>query len=217
MSQFYVAILEANSEGEVFATIPDLPGVNAAAATEQEALILAIEFANDYVRDLVEDGHPVPTSHELTAVERDPEAQELGRALIPVEVPGKSVKISISIDEALLKRADRSAEREGLTRSAFIAEALGARLRMMRPKTMEEVLPIDEPGGSALDLLKHGMAVIRGGPMLMVPVGDEGNILKTMTDALDQSSKRLKEQVDRIRMIERSPKSSKRARPTTHG
>jgi predicted RNase H-like HicB family nuclease len=94
MSQFYVAVLEANSEGEAFVSVPDLPGVNAAAATQQEALNLAIEFANDYVRDLVEDGHPVPGPRSLDDIERDPDAEEIGRALIPVEVPGSAIAIS---------------------------------------------------------------------------------------------------------------------------
>ena len=94
MSRFYVALLERNSEGEIFVSVPDLPGVNAAAATEQEALNLAIEFANDYVRDLMVDGHPVPAPRSVTDIERDSEVQEIGRALIPVEVPGVATSTS---------------------------------------------------------------------------------------------------------------------------
>ena len=74
MSEFYVAVLETNNEGEFFATVPDLPGVNTAAATKIEALSLAIEFANDYVRDLVEDGHKVPPARDIAEVEHDPDA-----------------------------------------------------------------------------------------------------------------------------------------------
>lgn len=129
MSEFYVAVLARNSEGEIFATIPDLPGVNSAAATEREALSLAVEFANDYVRDLIAEGHDVPTARALLAIPIEAEDEEIGRALIPVEVPGKSVKISISIDEALLTRIDRAAERTGLTRSGFIAAATEDRIR----------------------------------------------------------------------------------------
>jgi predicted RNase H-like HicB family nuclease len=129
MSEFYVAVLETNSEGEFFATVPDLPGVNTAAATKKEALSLAIEFANDYVRDLVEDGHKVPDAHDSDEIEHDPEVHEVDRALIPVEVPGKSVKISLSIDEALLIRADRTAAKAGLTRSGFFAAAVEGKIR----------------------------------------------------------------------------------------
>ena len=129
MSEFYVAVLETNSEGEFFATVPDLPGVNTAAATKKEALSLAIEFANDYVRDLVEDGHKVPPARDSDESEHDAEVHEAGRAMIPVEVPGKSVKISVSIDEALLIRADRAAAKVGLTRSGFFAAAVENKIR----------------------------------------------------------------------------------------
>lgn len=140
MSEFYVAILARNNEGEVFATVPDLPGANSAAATESEALKLVIEFANDYVRDLVEEGHEIPKARTLAAIPIDPEDKEIGRALVPIEMPGGTVKISISIDVALLARADRAATEEGLTRSGYIAGSLAARLRMMRPVADEKVL-----------------------------------------------------------------------------
>ena len=140
MSEFYVAILEANSEGEFFVTVPDLPGVNAAAATRLAALELAIEFANDYVRDLVEEGHAVPPARDLAEVERDPEMREVGRALIPVEVPGRSLKISLSIDQALLTRADRAAARVGLTRSGFFAAAVEEKIRESAPSSRERRL-----------------------------------------------------------------------------
>jgi predicted RNase H-like HicB family nuclease len=129
MSVFYVAALARNSEGEIFATVPDLPGVNSAAATRGEALAFAIEFANDYVRDLLAEGHEVPAARDIDDIPIEEEDEEIGRALIPVELPGKSVKISISIDEALLVRIDRAAERTGLTRSGFIAAATEDRIR----------------------------------------------------------------------------------------
>ena len=142
MSEFYVAIIETNREGELFVTVPDLPGVNAAAVTRREALELAVEFANDYVRDLIEEGHAVPPPRDLAEIERDPEVREIGRALIPVEVPGKSLKISLSIDQALLTRADRAAARVGLTRSGFFAAAVEEKIRDSAPSGRERgVLP----------------------------------------------------------------------------
>ncbi len=90
MSEFYVAILAKNSEGEIFATVPDLPGANSAAATEREALALVIEFASDYVTDLVADGHDVPPARSLSEIDLDPEDNEISRALIPVNVPARA-------------------------------------------------------------------------------------------------------------------------------
>lgn len=183
MSQFYVAVIESNSEDKIFVTIPDLPGVNAMGNTEQEALALAIEFANDYVRDLVEDGHPVPEPHSLSEVERDPEAQGFGRALIPVEVPGTTVKISISIDEALLKRADRAAESEGLTRSAYIADALRNRLSAMRMVPNEERVSLSY--GSLGEMKTGSGAVTNYGPMLVVPGEKRSTIKEIMEDLIE--------------------------------
>ena len=131
------------SEGELFATLPDLPGVNVTGETEGEVLALAKEFADDYVRDLVEDGHPVPKprSYEQLLKDEPRDKSEMTRAFIPVEVPGKSVKISLSIDEALLARADRAAEDEGLTRSGFIAAAIDTRLRARTAHGSRECIP----------------------------------------------------------------------------
>jgi predicted RNase H-like HicB family nuclease len=132
---WYVAILEKNSEGLVFATIPDLPGVNASGNTRAEALALVTEFAADYVRDLVDDGHAVPDARDIDDIKVDPDVTEIGRALIPVDVPGRSMKISLSIDEALLKRVDRAAAKSGMSRSGFFAAAVEARARATSART----------------------------------------------------------------------------------
>jgi len=142
---WYVAILEKNSEGLVFATIPDLPGVNASGATKAEALALATEFAADYVRDLVDDGHPIPEPRDIDNIEVDLSAPEIGRALIPVDIPGRTVKISLSIDEALLKRVDRAAAKAGTSRSGFFAAAAETRiattsLEMARTRVREAMI-----------------------------------------------------------------------------
>jgi predicted RNase H-like HicB family nuclease len=136
MSDFYVAAIETNSEGEFFVTVPDLPGVNAAAANRLAALELAVEFANDYVRNLVEEGHAVPPARDLAEIEPDPEVREVGRALIPV----RSLKISLSIDQALLTRADRAAAWVGLTRTGFFAAAVEEKIRESAPSSRERRL-----------------------------------------------------------------------------
>ncbi len=180
MSEFYVAILERGGGGEIFATIPDLPGVNAAASSEREALALAIDFANDYVRDLLADGHDVPPARDIDAIEHDPEAPELCRALIPVDVPGQTVKISLSIDEALLTRADRAAGKAGMSRSGFFAAAVldriaaTAKARSWADADVARALnvlreegiafgPKASPGAAAKRPVKHSRTVRRAG------------------------------------------------------
>lgn len=134
---WYWAVIEKTDEG-YFAHLPDLPGPTARGDTDKEALVLLAEFADDHVDDLVADGHPVPAASNQP--ERDPEVEEWGRAIVPIEVPGTTVKVSLSIDQALLKRIDQVAERVGETRSGFIA---GAALQRIRAETKGVIAAAD--------------------------------------------------------------------------
>jgi hypothetical protein len=55
-----------------------------------------------------------------------PEVDEAARLLVPVELPGRAVRANVTIEEALLARIDAAAAARGMTRSAFLARALGA-------------------------------------------------------------------------------------------
>jgi predicted RNase H-like HicB family nuclease len=159
MSEFYVAIIERNSEGRIFATVPDLPGVNAMADNEHDVLTLAVELANDFVEDYVDLDHEFrsPRSYEEVLAAEPRGQNELTRALIPVEVPGKSVKVSLSIDEALLARLDKAAEGVGETRSGYVA---GSVLRRMRQETKDTPLGLLRAleGVSLRDAVQAAMA-----------------------------------------------------------
>lgn len=125
----YVAVIERNAEGRFFAHLPDLPGATAAGSTAGEALRNLSDIAADHLADLANDGEDIPEPTDFDAVPRDPEVEEHARALVTVEAPGRTVKISLSIDEGLLKRVDHAASKAGLTRSGFFADACYQRLR----------------------------------------------------------------------------------------
>lgn len=146
-TNWYFASLEENSTGDIFAFLEDLPGVTAAGKSVAEALRYLTEFAADHVRDLADSGEFIP---EPTPWEKLP-AQEptvFARVVVPVEMPGKSVKISISIDSAVLARADRAAEAVGDTRSGFFAAAVSERAQkvLYPPFDQEAVAKVIEVG-----------------------------------------------------------------------
>lgn len=124
----------AKHAGQFWITLPDFPGVNVATATLEEGVQLAAEFAADHAKALIEDGQAMPTVTKHDDIEAI--ADECGRVLIGVDIPGKSVKVTLSIDEALLARADQAAERTGETRSGFFAAAVQQRIRAL---TSDEV------------------------------------------------------------------------------
>ena len=54
------------------------------------------------------------------------------QALLPVEVPGKSMRVNITMDAALVDRLDAAARRDGTTRSGYLAQAVRERLQRSR-------------------------------------------------------------------------------------
>jgi predicted RNase H-like HicB family nuclease len=158
MTVFYVAILERDRPGRVLAHIPDLPGTAASGATRAEALAQLLSNANEHVRRRVEYADEVPAARDIDDIPANEGMPELGRALIPVEMPGKSVKISMTIDEALLRHVDRAAAAEGTTRSGYLASAAAKALRA------DKIFPAE-----IVDRARQVLA--EGGPMLVMPLG----------------------------------------------
>lgn len=150
---FYWAMIDRHDE-QFWVTIPDLLGVNVAHPDYDQALRLATEFAGDYVADLVSEGQPVPPARNERDVGRERTTKEWTRALIPVDVPGRAAKISITMDEALLKRVDQAAEANGESRSGFISAAVSERLRALHPRqvTDEDVLRVLSKADIKVDL-----------------------------------------------------------------
>ena len=82
---------------------------------------------------MIEDGAPLPeprTAEQLRAAE--PEWMDGATlALVGVEIPGKALRVNISLDEGLLARIDKAAASAGQTRSGFLASAAREQIRGM--------------------------------------------------------------------------------------
>ncbi len=88
-------------------------------------------------------GEALPEPGDLDAPLPDWLAPEEGEApaepvrlLVPVEAPGRAVRVTISMDEGLVARLDAAATRRTMSRSAFLAEAVRSALsrRRRRPE-----------------------------------------------------------------------------------
>jgi predicted transcriptional regulator len=71
-----------------------------------------------------ENGIDVPSPVDIDKIKVEPDIGEVARILVRYEPPAHSVRLNITMDEALLKRVDAVAEREGFTRSGFLANAV---------------------------------------------------------------------------------------------
>lgn len=114
----YAVVVER--AGETFsAFFPDLPGCTTAGDTIEETLTNAEQALSGHLLEMVRHGDAVPPPTPIMEIERDPDVDEVGRALVRVEAPGKSIRLQITMDEGLVAAIDKIAP----NRSGFLAEA----------------------------------------------------------------------------------------------
>jgi predicted RNase H-like HicB family nuclease len=129
--RYYPAVLEQVSDGfSVF--FPDLPGCTSAGDTAEDAAARAEAALALHLAGMAEDGDPIPDPTPLERLEGEPEVEEFARILVRAELPGRVVRVNITMDEGLLSAADAAATRQGQSRSAFLAEAVRSVLRAER-------------------------------------------------------------------------------------
>lgn len=121
-TQFYVAIIERGAEG-FGAFFPDFPGCVSAGDTIQETARNAEEALRGHVAAMIRDGDAIPSPTALDDIPADPDVIEAARVMVPASLPGRALRLNISLDEGLVGEIDRSAATLGMSRSAFLADA----------------------------------------------------------------------------------------------
>jgi predicted RNase H-like HicB family nuclease len=129
-----VAYALIHEEDGVFGiSFPDFPGAISTGRTEEEAIRKGVEALTFHVAGMVEDNDPLPMQRSLAELKADKSfraaAKDAVVALVSFELPGKSVRLNISMDENLLSAVDSAAQAAGQSRSAFLAEAARQRVR----------------------------------------------------------------------------------------
>lgn len=120
-------------EGGVYgASFPDFPGATTVAGDLDRLYRKAAEVLAFHVGGMAENGDDIPRVRTLDELQGDPAFNEDREgamiALVSVELPGRAVRVNVSIEEGLLRRIDRAAEAAGESRSGFLAQAAKARL-----------------------------------------------------------------------------------------
>ena len=127
----YALIHEENGVSGI--SFPDYPGVVTTGRTAEEAIRKGSVVLSFHVAGMAEDGDALPLLHSVSELQADPEfhaaAEGAVVAMVPFDLPAKSVRINVSMDEHLLGAIDRAAEAAGQSRSAFLAEAARMRIR----------------------------------------------------------------------------------------
>jgi predicted RNase H-like HicB family nuclease len=129
MSTHYVAVIEKDADSAFGVWFPDVDGCFSAGDTLDEAVVSAGTALRQHAEALQSAGKDVPNARDVEAVLHDKDikaAVKAGALLFAVPLladAGRTVRINVSLDKALVDQIDEAAEARGLTRSAFIAQA----------------------------------------------------------------------------------------------
>ncbi|NVN84722.1 MAG: type II toxin-antitoxin system HicB family antitoxin [Rhodopseudomonas sp.] len=120
----YIALIHKDEGSDYGVSFPDLPGVISAGRTLDEARDMAAEALALHLQGMAEDGDAVPEPSTLESIMQNPQNRNGVAVLVPVIPPAvRSVRINITLPADILEQIDAYAEREGFTRSGFLAQA----------------------------------------------------------------------------------------------
>ncbi|MEO5372920.1 MAG: type II toxin-antitoxin system HicB family antitoxin [Alphaproteobacteria bacterium] len=120
---YFPAIVESGEEPGYSVFFPDLPGCTSAGDTIELAAINAEDALRGHLALMLRDNDPIPTQRPLDQIEHDPDVTEVARIMVRADLPGRSIRLNISMDDGLVEAVDREAAARGMTRSGFLADA----------------------------------------------------------------------------------------------
>lgn len=125
----YVAVIEKDQDSAFGVWFPDVEGCFSAGETVKEAVANAAAALRQHVEAVENAGRRVPAARSMDDVLREEGvAASVAAGAVMVAVPlladaGRTVRLNISLDKALVDCIDAAATERGLTRSAFLAQA----------------------------------------------------------------------------------------------
>lgn len=154
------AVALIHEEAGVFGiSFPDFPGCISTADSLDDAIARGAMALALHVEGMREDGDDLPVLRSASDIRRTVEIGDAILAAVPVELPGRTVRVQITMDEHLLAALDRAAAASGASRSGKIAEvvrdALVGRDARRSSATNAAIAEIEE------EALKIAMAIVK--------------------------------------------------------
>jgi predicted RNase H-like HicB family nuclease len=128
----YLALIRIVDGSGYSVRFPDFPAIAADGHTIDEARDAAREALAAQVGFMLDEGQPIPEPSRLDRVMRDRRNRDAIALLLPAPPIGKAVRVTVSVDERLLREIEALAVAQGLGRGDVIAEALRQHLATAR-------------------------------------------------------------------------------------
>lgn len=120
----YIALVRKDPHSDYGVEFPDFPGCVTATEDLEQAPRLAEEALRFHIEGLLEDGEKLPQPRRLEEVMASPENQDALALLVTLPNTPGSVQIKVILPEDTVQKLDDQARSRGLSRSAFLVEAL---------------------------------------------------------------------------------------------
>jgi predicted RNase H-like HicB family nuclease len=131
MAQMVVGLIHVE-KGSFGISFPDFPGAVSAGRSAEEAMARGRDTLAFHVQGMVEDGQELPVPRSVDQLQKDrtfrEDAKDAVVVMVPIDLPGKALRLNISMDETLVEAIDRAAKMLGQSRSSYLADAARQRL-----------------------------------------------------------------------------------------
>jgi len=125
---YAVALIHEEKNSIFGVSFPDFPGCVSAATNLNDAIARGTAALAAHIKKMGENNQPLPALRTADDIRRTEHLDETIIAAVPVDLPGKSIPVQITLNEHLLAALDRAAKASGASRSDKIAEAIRASL-----------------------------------------------------------------------------------------
>ncbi len=171
----YIALVHKDATSDFGVSFPDFPGAVTAAATSDKAIEQAEEALALHVEGMLEDGETIPEPSNLDQIKASANFRDALPVLVPLRTDALAMRVNVTLPATILRRIDTYVEREGLTRSGFLADAAQHELtRALRSLHELRVYPaITELRASS----KKGTKKLKVGSMAPVQVHRSGELV----------------------------------------
>lgn len=120
----YIALVRKDSDSDYGVEFPDFPGCVTATPVLEDVLHLAEEALRFHIEGLTEDGEPLPKPSSAAEIMADPRNREALALFVELEEAPGEVQVDVTLPEEMVQKIDAKATARGLSRSAFLMEAL---------------------------------------------------------------------------------------------
>jgi predicted RNase H-like HicB family nuclease len=123
----YIAYLHKDRRSDFGVSFPDFPGCVTAGKTLDEARRLAPKALALHIKGMMEDGDEIPEASTIDDLAGDPALKGAVAFLVKVDIGERAERFNITARRSQMEKIDRQAEREGMTRSAYMVRSALAR------------------------------------------------------------------------------------------